>query len=227
MRPWALCRSSACRQAGLAELAGWLGCSDAYTVRWAKGEGIAHPCCRPVAGTPVAIVRPCCLLRLRAEAGWQAGKQLGRQAGPQQQQELWARQSAGGCAKAGDMVVTQADMASCCLQAVDVPAELAHLQGLRQLCIEYAQLDAVPPAVQVRWLAGGLGRNSPGLAWPHRWASPAIACQVAAAQQPAEWSGVEVQVLACSPPAPLSCQCAATALQPAAAPISHPAGSRA
>lgn len=35
-------------------------------------------------------------------------------------------------------------------QAVALPPELSRLQQLRELRVEYAQLDSVPPAVQVR-----------------------------------------------------------------------------
>lgn len=46
------------------------------------------------------------------------------------------------------------------LQPVELPPELSCLQQLRELRVEYAQLDAVPPAVQVK----GRGAWLPALA---------------------------------------------------------------
>ena len=72
----------------------------------------------------------------------------------------------GGCWRAAGARQTSPEIicwlgASLCicslLQALEVPAELAHLVHLRSLCLEYAQLDAVPAAVQVR-----VGATPPG-----------------------------------------------------------------
>ena len=56
-------------------------------------------------------------------------------------------------------------------QAVALPPEISRLQQLRELRVEYAQLDSVPPAVQVRvcCAAGAAGCRD----WVRGLAAPA------------------------------------------------------